>query len=398
MSLGAAYNIGVSGLLAFSSAMETISHNIANLRTPGFRRSETDFASLVATPASQSEQSNGARASVRHIIDTQGIIESTGRPFDLAIHGDGFFVFGTQATAGGGERAYYSRAGDLVRRSPDNEPTRGYLANAAGDYLLAWTASEDGRFGAGGISSLRPVQVTDVAPFPGRATTRASLTATIPATETAVTTQIHYFDAAGAQHNVDLRWSRATTANPWQLQAFAPAGAALGEAVTLTFDGNGNRLPTAPTTLAVGRLFTLDIANLAQRGSTLHRIAYDQNGLGRGDFLTHEIGTDGIVTGRYSSGAVRPLYRIPVALFANPNALTPLSDNRFESTLASGEPELRAPGGDLVRLEPGAVELSNFELADGFTRMIITQRAYSSAAQVVRTVDEMTATVRDLLR
>ncbi|MBI3709913.1 MAG: flagellar hook-basal body complex protein, partial [Proteobacteria bacterium] len=148
----------------------------------------------------------------------------------------------------------------------------------------------------------------------------------------------------------------------------------------------------------IGGRFNLDVSDVAQRGTLFIRTSYHQDGLENGQFVRHEITQDGTILGHFSSGAIRSLYRIPVATFINPNALTAVSNTMFQQSAESGGPQLRGPGDDLVHLIPNAVEQSNVDISDGFTQMIITQRAYSSSAQVVRTIDEMTMVVRDLKR
>jgi flagellar hook protein FlgE len=101
------------------------------------------------------------------------------------------------------------------------------------------------------------------------------------------------------------------------------------------------------------------------------------------------------VSGKFPSGAVAPLYQLPVALFANVNQLESLSGDLWAASPNSGEAACFNLG-SVSRVLSGATELSNVELDDSFSQMIMTQRAYASAAQIIQTADEMTRTVRDL--
>ena len=128
------------------------------------------------------------------------------------------------------------------------------------------------------------------------------------------------------------------------------------------------------------------------------QIGYSHDGLPAGAFEGLEIHEDGIIYGKYSGGVTQPLYRIPLASFSNPNGLMSLAGNMYEIGSESGEPTLRFPGDEFAHLVLSSVENANVDLADSFSQMIIIQRAYSSAATVVRTADEMSSTVRDLMR
>ena len=108
-----------------------------------------------------------------------------------------------------------------------------------------------------------------------------------------------------------------------------------------------------------------------------------------GEFVAYEIMPDGRVNARYTNGAVRALYKIPVATFQNQAGLIEESGTMYRVSDKSGQPTLNEVGEQSIQIIAGAVEMANFDLADGFTQLIVTQRAYDTAAQVVRTVDEM---------
>lgn len=395
MGLIGAFNNGVSGLVASAQALGVVSQNMANIRTPGYRRVETEFATLLGGIEAKGREPGGVQAWTRQVLDSQGQIEATGGQFDLAIVGSGFFVFGEKAAAGNRD-ALYSRGGDLAPIFPAGS-TDGvaYLGNASGYFLLGWPASNGTFPTTGAVSSLVPIPANSDDSFPGQATATGTLTAILPASGTSAGTQVFYIDAAGDRQTVNLSWTK-TGPNAWDMQASDLGGAPLGGPAALTFDGYG-ALTSAPT-VSIGGLFNLDLANLTQRGSAFIRGQYDQDGIARGEFIRYQISDDGTVNGYYSSGAIRPLYRIPVATFVNPNAMIESAGGMYRVSAESGDPTLKAAGGDDVRITAGALELANFDLSEGFTRLIVTQRAYDTAAQVVRTVDEMSQTARDMKR
>ena len=92
MSINSAMIAGVAGLASNSTALAVISDNIANVNTVGYKKTHSDFATMVTkTQSTDSYSAGGVRAIARSIIDDQGLLESTASSTDLAISGDGFF-------------------------------------------------------------------------------------------------------------------------------------------------------------------------------------------------------------------------------------------------------------------------------------------------------------------
>ncbi|MDX2145654.1 MAG: flagellar hook-basal body complex protein [Rhodospirillaceae bacterium] len=115
-----------------------------------------------------------------------------------------------------------------------------------------------------------------------------------------------------------------------------------------------------------------------------------QNGAKFGNFAGVSIGSEGVVTALFDNGVTRPVFMIPVATFTNPNGLSNLSGNVWIATDFSGNPTLREAGdAGAGQINAAALEASTVDLGEEFTRMITTQRAYSSAAKVITTSDEM---------
>ena len=216
----------------------------------------------------------------------------------------------------------------------------------------------------------------------------------MPVTEPTAATQIFYFDGAGDRHSLLLTWTK-NGPNDWSMQPTDESGANVGGPIPMTFDGRGN-LTSSPTITIEG--FTVDVSKVNQVGSFFSLGGYIQDGIERGEFVAYQILQDGRVNARYTNGATRALFKIPVATFMNPSALVAELGTMYRASDKSGTPTLNQAGDQNIQLVAGAVEGANFDIADGFTRMIITQRAYDTAAQVVRTVDEMTQVVRDLKR
>ena len=125
----------------------------------------------------------------------------------------------------------------------------------------------------------------------------------------------------------------------------------------------------------------------------------EQDGLQFGNFTGVVVGEDGIVTATFSNGERRDIFQLPVATFNNPNGLTAQSGTVFQQSPDSGELLLNEAGiGAAGTIAPAALEQSTVDLATEFTKMIETQRAFSSATRVITTSDEMLQSIINVSR
>ena len=140
----------------------------------------------------------------------------------------------------------------------------------------------------------------------------------------------------------------------------------------------------------------IDISGLTQYSSEYNVTSVTQNGAELGLRTGVEIDRNGIVTARFSNGQTSALFKLPMATFTSPNSLTEQTGNAYIQTSESGSYNLREAGsGGSGLIEGSAVESSNVDIADEFTKMIITQRAYSASSKIIQTADQMT---EELLR
>jgi flagellar hook protein FlgE len=393
MSTMTTFDYGVAAMLAHSEAMGAISQNIANMRTAGYKRADVQFASMIANPLPGDHVAGSVVAQTKRLVDMAGTFERTGRALDLALDGPGMFVYSTTPAAGG--ELFYSRNGALGSTALDAATANGvsYLSAYDDLYLMAWPIDATGKVSGTGASDLTAIPQSLAEGFTGRATSSASLTATIPASGTATASfELFRYDDAGLERRIFSDWTN-TAPNTWTASFRDGAGAPIGGTTAVTFDGAGSLL--SPSTLDVGGLFSLDVSKVRQLGVAPAKTAFAQDGLGSGDFLNWDIAPGGVVSAVFGSGAVTPLYQLPVALFSNMNGLAAESRGLFAVTSQSGAPSFEAAG-KTAAIVSGSQELSNVSLEDSFSQMIVTQRAYASAAQIVQTADEMSKTVRDL--
>ncbi|WP_040475694.1 flagellar hook-basal body complex protein [Paramagnetospirillum caucaseum] len=129
---------------------------------------------------------------------------------------------------------------------------------------------------------------------------------------------------------------------------------------------------------------------MTQLGGTYQLAYLTQNGAKFGNFSGVSVGTDGVVTALFDNGVRRPVFQIPVATFTNPNGLESLTGNSWIETNTSGSYTLRvANNAGAGSVQSASLEASTVDIGSEFTTMIVTQRAYSAAAKIITTADQM---------
>ncbi len=135
---------------------------------------------------------------------------------------------------------------------------------------------------------------------------------------------------------------------------------------------------------------------LTQFGGSFAPVFIIQNGSQFGTFAGVSITDDGLVTALFDNGETRPVFQIPVATFVNVNDLGSRSGNVWNATEGSGDPTLRiAASGSAGVVSQTTLEQSTVDIGTEFTKMIVVQRAFSAAAKIITTADEM---LEELLR
>ena len=187
MSINSALLAGVSGLRANSAALSSISANIANVNTVGYKRVQTDFEDVITANArSTNDGAGGVQAVTRNLLSDQGDVQQSGSKTDLAISGQGFFVVTNRAdNLTPTDSRSFTRAGSFT---PDSQ---GYLKNSAGLYLQGWIADANGNITTD-PSDLTKLQSINTSSFGGTAdaTTKVTVNANLnsaQAVSTAVT-------------------------------------------------------------------------------------------------------------------------------------------------------------------------------------------------------------------
>lgn len=424
MTISSSLNAGVAGLAANAARLATISDNIANSSTFGYKRAEADFSSMVIDSGGGGYSAGGVRVTTQRLIDERGPLVSSNNSTDLAVRGRGFLPVTTEVSldiTNGDFPLYFATTGSF-RTDAD-----GYLVSESGLALLGWPALADGTipvFPRDTQDGLQPVQI-NVNQFAGEPTTRMTLGVNLPATDTEVGApgtpldlSIEYFDNLGTSESLSIQFTPTVpgtgSSNEWTmvLSDSALGGAVVGEYV-LTFDDSrasgGTLLSVATTTggaydPATGILTVtveggpIDInigvpgdgSGLTQLSDSFAPTSISKDGSPVGNMIGVEVDANGRVSANFDIGITRVIYQIPLVDLPNPNGLNALDSQTYAASLESGSYFLwdagDGPTGDIVSF---AREESTTDVAGELTMLIQTQRAYTSNAKVIQTVDEM---------
>ncbi len=436
MSLTSAMYSATSGLTAQSKALASISSNIANSSTTGFKGTVTEFTSYINKTTTVDEQVGGVIASNTRSVSRQGEIQSSATTTNMAVNGNGFFVVSDKTSSGG---TYFTRNGSFSTDSNGN------LVNSEGYYLYGWAVGDDGTVKASNktsTDSLEAINLTSIKGTP-KATSTLDIEANLPSdaeTGDSFTTDVELFDALGNSHSVTMTWSK-TADNTWSLSASDPTSSADGTTTTgtisgfpisITFNSDGS-LASATQTDSSGTTTSVDPSaisfsvsgwttgasdssvsmNLGSADSTTGLTQYASgedtaaigdwtatgNGYEPGTLTGTTIDSSGVVRATFDNGETRAIYQIPIATFANADGLESESGTTFTQTYESGNYQLRTAGdGAAGEIEASSLESSTVELTDEFSRMIVAQQAYSAASKVMTTAQDMLDTLISMKR
>lgn len=403
------FRTALSGINAATADLNVTSHNIANVNTPGFKGSRTDFAEVFSvSPFGLSRNATGSGVRVASVSQQfiQGNIEFTNNNLDLAISGQGFFTVSDKGMLA------YTRAGNF---SPDRN---GFVMNPAGQRLQVFPPIPGtSSFDTGRMVDLR-LSIAESAPT---ATTTIGVGANLPAkAEPPVvapfdqndpksynhTTSLTIYDSLGVAHVATMYFVKTANDNEWQMYTSID-GNPVGGAETLQYSSTGALItpasgsitlpPHTPGTGAADITLTLEIGDSTQYGERFAVNELRQNGAASGRLTGIEVSAEGVVTARYTNGQSIPLGQVALTSFTNPQGLQKLGDNAWGETFASGQPIRGIAGTSSFGLiESGALEGSNVDLTEQLVNMITAQRNFQANAQTITVNDQVTQTVLNI--
>ncbi len=453
MSFFGSMTTAITGIRAQSSALGHISDNIANSQTVGFKRTDTSFQDIVTASTSRNHLPGAVLAAPAFTNGVQGSIDASETPTHMAINGDGFFIVSSRVGTVDGNPVfdgvnYYTRRGDFTMDK------YGYLVNGAGytlqgleidpttgnpvgdtpgriqidrDFLAARTTNS---ITLKANLPLWPETVNadpDIADSELLTTGRftpalADLSAISAANEDIFLDNslsggaVTAYDALGAPANVQFRWAKVDNADgggdTWNLFYKVDDGATgattkwtnVGQDYAFT---NGRLTPAVDSTTITGMTVngislgdvTLDhgasnITQFEDDNGTVTTNQLDQNGYPSGELVSIAVSDNGRITGTYSNGKTIDLAEVSLARFNAPDKLKKLDGTAFAATQESGEAMLGG-GGDVIG---SAKEASNVDIADEFSKLIVTQQAYTAGTRIVTTADQLISETLNMKR
>lgn len=412
---------GRSGISSHGMAISVSGDNISNANTVGFKSNRASFEDIMAGEGILGRQvGSGSQIGNVQTIFEQGTLEFTGRPLDLGISGNGYFIL-----ADGLDRSY-TRAGDF------KIDAAGFVTNQNGLAVLGFPANGSGALEpintnnieqssiatnevtiSGNVNSAAATVAVAVIPIPGPAippvVTYADLNAFAE-----YSTVIDVYDSLGEAHPVSLMFFH-TGANEYTVRGYVnnedvdPTASLtvtgyprfVGEKV-LTFAGNGQRNPafvpgTPDLTMGITWNNGADPSNtdlnfnpMTQYAASSNILSVSQDGKGIGAVNSISVGQDGRVSALLTNGQVSVIGTIALANFSNPEGLIRLGKNQLGVSTASGDPIYgKASSGTFGTIKAGTVELSTVDIASEFVRIITLQRGFQASTRIITTINQL---------
>jgi flagellar hook protein FlgE len=378
---------GISGLRAHQQMMDVTGNNIANVNTIGYKSSQVVFQDTLSqmvnaagAPQNGAGGTNpaqvglGVRTASINANFGQGAAETTGKSTDLMIQGDGFFV-----VKSGGEELY-TRAGSFsfdangALTTPNGQTVQGWsgvngvvnTANAPGDIKL-------------------PIGVT----LSPTLTTNITLTGNFSNEAAVGDTQqmaVKVYDANGAANPMVVQFTKADS-DTWTMS--------LPDGSTVDVDFTAGK---GPATVAAGG-YTFDTHDLTQFSGLTSAHVSNSDGSASGVLSAYTVSNTGQIVGVFSNGLKETLGQVALANFNNVNGLEKIGDSMFRSTVNSGLAQVGPAGTQgLGLITSGALEMSNVDLAQEFTNLVIAQRGFQANSRIITTSDEILQELVNLKR
>jgi flagellar hook protein FlgE len=458
MGLFGALTSAVGGLQAQSYAIQNISGNIANSQTIAYKDINTSFLDLVSSASVPSQQlAGGVLAFSQATNNVQGAIQNAQIGTYMAVNGDGYFIVQPPLSFSGTTPVFgavnsYTRRGDFQLNS------QGYLVNGAGYYLCGLPIDPTTGVPTGSVaaplqfqSNFLPAVATTTIQYginlPTQPVTSAFKSSvpnsellnpadfgtdpTVAGTGTVVGSDVSTFvdesidggsitvyNGAGSPASLQFRWAKVDSVaaggqDTWEL-FYQTDSTATGATVAwvnagqdFIFDASGQLNPSITTLALTGvSINGNSIGNLTVNSpvgsitqfasvsgnSTVNNL--QQNGYAAGQLQSIAVGDNGDITGAFSNGQSVALAQIPLVHFNSPNNLKSLDGGAYQETAESGTALSGASG----KIVGQSLEASNADIATEFTKLIVTQQAYSANTKVITTANQMSQDLLNIIR
>lgn len=405
---------GISGLNAHQRMIDVTGNNIANVNTTGYKTSQVQFNDTLSqmlgsggSPQDGMAGTNPAQVGLGVRVGgitqnfSQGSAQTTGKSGDMMIQGDGFFI-----TRSGGEQLY-TRAGSFFFDA------NGVLATSTGEPVQGWTAT-DGKVNSAGkpgdirmpLGATIPPKQTENVTLKGNLSSDDTPDMNNPTnTSTAYTTTIpiKVYDAQGGTHTVTAKFDRTAydnstdpTSSTWAVSLTDENGVAVTPSATLTME-DGKAAPalvdpvTKKATMTLGP-YTVDVTDVTSYSGNTDARVFDTDGQTAGALtsLSYTVSDSGEIIGVYSNGLKQTLGQVAMATFKNVQGLEKVGNSLYRTTVNSGYAQVGEPGSaGMGQVISGALEMSNVDLAQEFTNLVVAQRGFQANSRIITTSDEI---------
>ena len=405
----------LSGLQAAQTDLSTISHNLANVSTNGFKKSRSEFADVMASNFTSDPRrmvGSGAVLQENRQQFSEGSLQTTGNSLDLTVAGDGFFsvkmpnAVGTQA---------YTRNGAF-----SVDPNR-FISDSQGSRLQAYAVESDGTVPANSkVGDVRIPLNSGESVATGAVTLKMKLNAaaaTIAGTFNAndastynTSTSTSIVDDKGITTTLTNYFVKDAPSDPsgatsWTMYSYAGGvGLNNGNGTKVSFDGDGNltsptgltALSTAPTGTggAAQRTITLDLSGSTAAKQPFAVVSRSQDGRAKGEFSGVAVDEAGIITASYSNGDTVKLGKVALANFVNPTGLKQNGGSYWTSTGLSGSASIgSANENGFGKLMSGTIEGSNVDITEELVNLIAAQRNFQANSKALDTASQISQTI-----
>ncbi|HVN13061.1 MAG TPA: flagellar hook protein FlgE [Kineosporiaceae bacterium] len=395
---------GITGLRQHQTLMDVVSNNISNVNTVGYKASSVifeDTLSQLVRPASSpgngvggvnpGQVGLGVQLGAISMNFAQGSAQNTGRSTDLMIQGDGFFVLQN------GNTQEYTRAGSF------SFDTDGRLVNPEGMRVQGWNAVNGVVDTNGAPGDIVLPASTLIKPQPSANVVVAGNIQPTAATDTITLGQTVY-DSGGVAHplTITLTGDGAGNYTVDITDANDPNTAAVPTQGSVSFDATGAITVNTPPSIVLPdgtTTVTIDMSKVTRYGGPKSINVASADGYEAGSLQGFQIAGDGSVTGVFSNGQKLVMAKVALAGFNNPMGLEKVGNSAYRATTNSGNAQIETPGsGGVGTLLGGALEMSNVDLAQEFTNLIIAQRGFQANSRVITTSDQMLQDLVDIKR
>lgn len=378
--------VGMTGLDGYSKGLNVISNNVANLNTPGFKSSQLQFSDLfyqnqnlgAESQDTQRQLGEGLGTGATYLNFKQGETRQTGNDLDLAVEGIGLLVLRTEG------RTLFTRAGQLEFDAD------GYLVDKTNQARVAGLATGE---------QLIDVNITGRRTHPPKATTTVKLADNLSSGDNQhVISSVSVFDSMGGSHSLKITFDNDSVNAPgeWIVTIADDTGTVAtgriaykdGRPVagmdTLAF----NYAPAGVQPISITLDFRNETTGFAEgRDSTLKVLS--QDGYAPGSLTKTTFDSEGHLVTSYSNGQSVKRERLALAWFDDLNGLQAEGSNVFVNRVDQPVRLGWATDGQFGKVLGGSIEVSNVELSQQFSDLIITQRGYQASSQVITTANEM---------